>query len=73
MGPWASVIIAVAAMTASFVAVMAFRGLVNALDGLTTRCAECGRTANLPLPVDRHRCWHCRHPKAHLPRRAATS
>lgn len=68
MGPWASVIVGVAGLTATFLAVMAFRGLVDALEGFTS-CAECGRTAMLPLPVSGHRCWRCRHPHVHVPRR----
>jgi hypothetical protein len=73
MGPWASVIVAVAAITAVFLVTMAFRGLINTLDGLAARCGECGKLAMLPLPVGRQRCWHCRHPKAHLPHRAAAN
>jgi hypothetical protein len=47
--------------------------LINTLDGLAARCGECGKLAMLPLPVGRQRCWHCRHPKAHLPHRAAAN
>jgi hypothetical protein len=67
MGPWASAIVAVAALTATFFVVMAFRGLIDAIDGLTARCDECGRTALLPLPVGTQHCWQCRHPNAHVP------
>jgi hypothetical protein len=69
MGPWASAIVAVAAVVATFITVMAFRGLLDALEGLASRCAGCGKTTLLPLPVQPHQCWHCRHPHAHLPRR----
>ena len=67
MGPWASVIVAVAGVTATFLAVMAFRGLIDALDGLAGRCGECGKTTMLPLPVGVHLCWQCRHPTTHVP------
>jgi len=46
---------------------MAFRGLVDALDGVTA-CAQCGKATMLPLPVSGHRCWRCRHPQVHVPR-----
>lgn len=67
MGPWASGIVAVAGVSAIFLAVMAFRGLVDALDGVTA-CAQCGKATMLPLPVSGHRCWRCRHPQVHVPR-----
>jgi hypothetical protein len=71
MGPWASVIVAVAGLNATFLAVMAFRGLIDALDGITARCGECGKTTMLPLPVGAHQCWQCRHSTALVPRLGA--
>ena len=67
MGPWAYAVVSVAAVTATFLAVMAFRGVAEAVDGMSSRCGECGRSAMLPLPTGRHACWHCRHPGVHLP------
>lgn len=60
MDGWADTIVAVASIAALFFAVMAFRGLIEGLEGFSGRCEECDRTSLLPLPVA-HRCWHCRH------------
>ena len=67
MGPWASVIVAVSAVVAAFLVVMGFRGLIDAVVGVTARCSECRKAPMLPLPVSCARCWHCRHPRLHLP------
>ena len=67
MGPWADVIIAVAGVVATFLAVMAFSGLVQTVDGLTAQCAGCGKTTLLPMPAGRQDCWQCRHPAVHAP------
>lgn len=64
MGPWASAIVAVAALTAVVIAVLAFRGLIEAIDGVTNRCADCGHLSLWPLPAHRHECWQCRHSSA---------
>ena len=60
-GPWAWTIIGLASLAALFVAVMAFRGLIDSIDGLAERCHRCGRVPLLPLPLRRHACWACRH------------
>jgi hypothetical protein len=59
MGPWASVIVSVASVGALFIAVMAFRGLMEAVEHATGRCDACGRTPMLPVPLRSHRCWRC--------------
>jgi hypothetical protein len=61
-GPWAWSLLAIAVFAAGFVAVMAFRGLVDTIDGTAERCSVCGRAGALPLPLLRHQCWRCRHP-----------
>jgi len=61
VGPWESAIIAVAALVAVTVAVLAFRGLVESVEGLGNTCESCGRNSAWPLPVKRHQCFHCRH------------
>lgn len=63
MGPWADTIVSVAGVAAAFLAVMAFRGLIEGLEGFSGRCDGCHRVTLFPLPIS-HRCWHCRH--AHL-------
>ena len=69
MGPWASVIVAVASLAAVFFTVMGFRGLVEVVENFSGRCVSCARTTLLPLPAQRHECWRChyallRHPLA---------
>lgn len=59
MGPWASAIVGVAAVLVVFFAVMAFRGLMDAIDRYPGPCGACGRTTLLPLPLQSHRCWRC--------------
>ena len=61
MGPWASAVMAIAALLAAFFAVMGFRGLIDAIDNYSGRCGTCGRTAVLPLPLETHQCWRCHH------------
>jgi hypothetical protein len=61
MGPWASAIVAVSGVVAVFFVVMAFRGLVETLDGFPGRCTGCGRVTSLPVPLGRPQCWRCRH------------
>jgi hypothetical protein len=59
MGPWASVIVGIATLLAVFLAVMSFRGLIDAMDHYSGQCGACGRTTLLPLPLGSHRCWRC--------------
>jgi hypothetical protein len=59
MGPWASAIVAAASLAGAFFAVMGFRGLIEALDDTSGRCARCGRAAYLPLPPRCHECRRC--------------
>jgi hypothetical protein len=60
MGPWASTIVAIASVAALFFAVMAFRGLLEGIEGFSGRCDVCHRTPLLPPPISRL-CRHCRH------------
>jgi len=59
MGPWASVVVAVASLAAVFFIVMGFRGLIEAVDHFSGRCGTCARTALLPMPTGRRECWRC--------------
>jgi hypothetical protein len=59
MGPWASVIVGIAALLGVFFAVMGFRGLIDAIEHHACRCGECGRTTLLPLPLGSDQCWRC--------------
>lgn len=61
MGPWASAIIAVAAVLAFFIAVFAFRGFMETVGRIGNRCEGCGRDGSWPLPLAPHLCWRCRH------------
>jgi hypothetical protein len=60
MDGWADAIVAAASVAAMFFAVMAFRGLLEGLEGFSGRCDGCHRATLLPPPID-HLCWHCRH------------
>lgn len=60
MGPWADTIVAAASLVAAFLAVMAFRGLMEGIEGFSGRCDGCHRVTFLPPPIN-HRCWRCRH------------
>jgi hypothetical protein len=64
MGPWASAIVAVASCVAFVIAVFAFRGFMETVEGVANRCAGCGREGRWPLPGVRHECWRCRHAAA---------
>jgi hypothetical protein len=59
MGDWATAIVVVASLAGVFFAVMGFRGLIDALDSSTGRCARCGRAGLLPLPTRSHECRRC--------------
>jgi hypothetical protein len=59
MGPWASAVVAVAAAAGVFFVVMGFRGLIEAIEQASGRCAQCGRVSLLPLPLGTRRCLHC--------------
>lgn len=61
MGPWASAIVAVASFVAFVIAVFAFRGFMETVEGVSNRCEGCGSERRWPLPVVRHECWRCRH------------
>lgn len=71
-GPWAWTLIGAAALACVFLAVMAFRGLVDSIDGVAERCRDCGRVTMLPLPVRGHECWRCRHPGLDIAHRRRT-
>jgi len=62
MGPWATAIVSVSALLGAVLAVLAFRGLVEAVELADNRCEDCGRLGSWPLPVRAHTCWRCRHP-----------
>jgi hypothetical protein len=59
MGPWASVIVGIAALLAVFFAVMGFRGLMDAIEHHSAECGACHRTTLLPLPLGSQQCWRC--------------
>jgi len=59
LGPWADVIVSVAAIAGIFFVVMGFRGLVETIEGHSGRCCECGRASMLPPPASSHECWRC--------------
>jgi rRNA maturation endonuclease Nob1 len=61
MGPWATVIVVVAALAATFFAVMAWRGLVECFERYSGHCVGCGRTTLLPLSPQTHECRRCHH------------
>ena len=68
MGPIAIAIVVSAGVLGLFLAVMAWRGLLDDL-GIThvLRCQECQRWPLVPLPSS-HLCWRCRHHRAnHVP------
>jgi len=69
VGPWATVIVTAASVAGVFFTVMAFRGLIEGVEGFSGRCADCHRATMLPLPVS-HRCWQCRHQRLVLRRSA---
>ena len=60
MGPWESVIVAVASLAGAFFTVMGFRGLIDVLDRSSGRCTGCGRVPLLPLSPT-HECRRCHH------------
>lgn len=59
MDSWAWAVVAAATALGVFVMVMAFRGLIEAVDKSCSRCAACGRIGTVPLPVTSHVCLHC--------------
>jgi hypothetical protein len=59
VGPWASVVVAVAAVAAVFFAVMGYRGLLETMENFSGRCITCARTTVLPLPERSRECWRC--------------
>ena len=61
MGPWESVIVVVASCVAFVIAVFAFRGFMETVEGVANRCEGCGSAGWWPLPVVRHQCRRCRH------------
>jgi hypothetical protein len=68
MGPIAITIVVCAAVLGLFLALMAWRGLLDDLSVThALRCEECQRLPRVPLPAS-HRCWRCRHQHvAHVP------
>ena len=62
MGAWAAAIFAVAVVFGVWLLDLAFRGLIEGLEGFSGQCQECGRVPLIPPPVDRYTCWRCRHP-----------
>jgi ribosomal protein S27AE len=72
MGPWESAVVAVAAVTGVFFAVMGFRGLIDALDNFSGHCVDCGRVAILPLSPQRHLCLRCHYRDLSHPSRRRT-
>lgn len=59
MGAWAWAVLAIATIAGIFFTVMAFRGLIEAVDHFAGRCVVCRKVTVLPLPTQSHRCWRC--------------
>lgn len=60
MGPVALAVVAAASSLAVFLAVMAFRGLLEDVDPVRGGCRNCHRVPMVPMAASR-KCWRCRH------------